>query len=247
MFKKMLMGIAMVALVGSQAVKADIALWDFDFNVDGTVANGFDILDGFATIAGLDLSAFDDETGLGQVSLTIGGTGPHSILAMFDLEMSETVNTLFNENGSTPVPPVPAPSGLTWEVDEPGYEAIYDLDMDGTPETTGDIYDNLLAGSFDNSIFNGQNLTDDVSVGLGWNFSLTSGQTANIIFDISDLAPVPGTFYILHSDPDSDESVYFTTSLDIRGGGQDVPEPATISLLMLGAAMIGFSSIRKRK
>ncbi|MBZ0107088.1 MAG: PEP-CTERM sorting domain-containing protein, partial [Candidatus Scalindua rubra] len=130
-------------------------------------------------------------------------------------------------------------AGQTWEIDEPGW-------------VDGDIYEHLqdtvAAGSFlddgigisthGNTIF-----PDDVSMALGWDFILGSGESANISFVLSDTV-VPSGFYLAHNDPDSLATIYFSSTLEIGADNPVVPEPSTV--ILLGIGMAGLVATRKR-
>lgn len=158
--------------------------------------------------------------GLGTLSLVVTGVGAHSALGFLDYEIDEAINTFFNEFGEAAGTP---PANLSWEIDEPGY-------------TFGDIYDNFVAGTLDNTNAVPVGSEDDVSVALGWLFSLAAGQSALVRFTISDLAPTSG-FFLRQVDPDSQASLYFTTSVDIRSEG--AAEPSLLALFGLGLLLAG--------
>ena len=164
---------------------------------------------------------------------TITGAGNHTGILFVDLEIDEVANTFFNEYGDTNGTPG---ASQTWEIDEPGY-------------VFGDIYDNFVLGTLDNSNAIPSGLPDDVSMALGYeNFSLAAGETASISFLISETAPLSG-FYLSQIDPDSDAAVYFSSSFRI-GGGQEpvIPEPGTLVLMLTGLALTGgIAAKRSRK
>jgi hypothetical protein len=192
---------------------ATIGLYDWAFYIDGTTyeySNG----DVMPTTGALT-------NGLGTLTWSTSAAGSHNFIAFFDHEIDEAINTFFNEYGDTSGSPS---AGQSWEIDEPGY-------------VFGDIYNNVLSGSLDN--FNGVPLSapDDVSMALGWDFSLNSGESALISFyllDTIDGAP----FYLIHTDPDSQSSIYFASTLEIRGDGQPIPEPSTLLMVGSGLAIV---------
>ncbi len=193
---------------------AEISLFDWAFNYDGTFYEPGD------TLVGIDGSGFDWVTGLGTVSATVGGVGLHSIIAFFDHEIDEFDNTFFNEVGvgGTPL------AGQSWELDDPWY---------------GDIWFNVRDRTLDNT--NSVAAPNDVSMALGWDFSLLTDETAYIDFIVSDVAPNQG-FFLEHIDPDSQASIYFSSKIEIDG--QPIPEPSTVFLL--GAGLLGLCMARNR-
>lgn len=204
-----------VAFFGVSEVSAlDITLWDWAFNIDGTLyeASNSDPLPG-----NMDDSFFNFSTGLGEIKITSAGAGSHSVIAFFDHEIDETINTFFNEYGSASGSPA---TGQSWEIDEPGW-------------SFGDIYANFTAGTLDN--LNGVPSSDpeDVSMALGWNFILGAGETAYLNLLLSTTAPTSG-FYLVQTDPDSQASLCFSSTLVIKSSS--VPEPGLLFLLVTGLA-----------
>jgi len=209
-----------LVLAASMASAATIDLFDWAFNVDRTK---YEFTKGDSMPVNGTLT-----NGLGTLTWATNVAGSHTIIGFFDHEIDELINTYYNEYGSTGGSPL---AGQSWEIDEPGY-------------SFGNIYVNVLAGSLDNSNGVPSTSPDDVSMAMGWNFSLLSGQTATLSYFLSGTAPLSG-FYLAQTDPDSNASIYFTSSINIQGGGpQPVPEPST--LLMLGTALSGIFFFRKR-
>ncbi|RMF83745.1 MAG: PEP-CTERM sorting domain-containing protein, partial [Nitrospinota bacterium] len=107
----------------------------------------------------------------------------------------------------------------------------------------GDIFDNFLNGSLDDQTFfdaiDNQSLTppDDVSMALGWSFTLADGEFAIINFVVSTTSP--GGFYLSQTDPDSNFTLYFSSHLQV------VPEPGT--LVLLGSGLVGLVWERRRR
>ena len=203
----------LTALVFAQmGSAATIDLYDYAFNIDGTVSEAYwsDPIPG-------DSSGFDNITGLGTISITVSGAGDHYVGGFFDHEIVETTNTFFNESGSTP-----------------GY-------------VDGDIYNNLAAGTLDGTI--GKSIPEDVSMAMAWNFTLTAGEEAVIEFILST-TDLGFDFYLAQTDPDSPETIYFSSTLDISGGGQPpgpgvIPEPST--MILFGVGLLAFARAGRRQ
>lgn len=170
----------------------------------------------------------DTITGFGSQLINISGTGDHSFLAFLDADIEDPNHSWWNEFGETFGTPG---TGQSWEIDEPG---IF----------FGDIYDNFWAGTLDNTNAVPPSSPEDVSLALGWGFTLLTDQTATIRLTVSDLAPAGG-FYLVHTDPDSNTSFYMYGSLDINGDSNPiVPEPSTI--LLFASGMLGLVALRRR-
>ena len=84
---------------------------------------------------------------------------------------------------------------------------------------------------------------DDVSMAIGWDFTLASDETAVIELILSDLMPT-NIFYLSHMDPDSNETIYFYSTLEIQSPPAPIPEPGTIMLLATG--LFGFFGVRRK-
>lgn len=77
---------------------------------------------------------------------------------------------------------------------------------------------------------------------MGWSVALAPGETTLMEFLISTLQPAAG-FYLRQIDPDSQESIYFSSSLTIRNDnnpgvipeGQTVVAAAALGLLAAGS------------
>lgn len=215
--------IAFFFSLSTTANAAVIALFDYGFNIDGTT-----IFKPGPLPSAIDTSGFDFGTGLGIVDVTISGAGLHYVGGFFDHEIDESINTFFNEFGSASGAPA---AGQSWEIDEPGY--IF-----------GDIYDNFLDSTLDNSNAIPFGSPDDVSMAMGWDFTLALGEEALISFAIIDFLSVPASpFFLTHHDPDSGESIYLSSTLDIRLS--PIPVPAAIWLF--GSGLLGLIGFSRRK
>ena len=207
--------------LSSISVQAASSLVDYSFNTDGTVTMN-------AAPGGVDISAFSTTTGLGSITATITGSGAHTFDAFFDHEIDEAINTFFNETATTSGV---AAAGQSWELDEPGW-------------VNGDIFENFQSSALDNgigtSIFGNTAFPDDVSMAIGWDFTLASTEAATIDILLSQSIPGSG-FFLTHTDPDSLESIYLSSTLSIS----QVPVPAAIWLL--GSGFLGLIGVARRK
>lgn len=210
----------------STSANASITLFDYGFNIDGTVS-----LLGDAVPTAVDISGFDDLIGLGTIEVTITGTGSHSFDAFFDHEIDEIINSNFNEVGSSSGL---AAAGQSWEIDEPGF-------------INGDIFLNFEDSTLDNgigtSVSGDTAFPDDVSMAMGWDFTLALGETATIMMALGTVTPAG--FYLQHSDPDSNKSIFLSSRLDILPSISPIPVPAAIWLF--GAGLIGLIGMSRRK
>lgn len=216
MFRKILLSGFLVVVLGLGQSASALSIDLYDCGIN---------IDG--TTDYCDLAALD-ANGLGTLTFLISGAGDHTFDAFFDYEIDQAANTFFNESGSTGGT---LAAGQSWEIDEPGW-------------VFGDIYDNFVASTLDNFNNVPSGLEDDVSFALGWDFLLGSDQTAAITLFLSDVLDTSG-FYLQHTDEDSSESVYFWSTLEIRGGETPVPEPGTLWLFGAGLIALGLSR-RKR-
>lgn len=231
MITKQFMSLSGAALLGLSSLSVQavpvVGLFDYGFNIDGTVS--MPSL-GDPVPAQVNLSGFDDIEGLGSITATITGAGAHSFDAFFDHEIDEAINTFSNETGSATGT---AAAGQSWEIDEPGW-------------VDGDIFlnfeDSLLDNGIGTSIFGNTAFPDDVSMAMGWDFTLAAGETALIDLVLTDVLPTGG-FFLTHTDPDSQYSVYLSSSLTIRGG---VPTPEPSILLLMGIGLTGLLLGRRR-
>ncbi len=221
--------LSMLFLVLSVSMaSADPYLFDYAFNADGDFYGYGDPLSG-----DFDDSAFNWDTGIGTLTWTTDTVGDHYFLAFFDHEFTWDVNTFYNEEGFAFNSPE---AGQSWEIDEPGYY-------------NGDIYENFQVNMLDNgigtSVYGDTIFPDDVSMAMGWDFSLAADQTATIYLMLGLQDPGAG-FYLLQYDSFSEESLYFSSSLDIRGGGEPPPVPEPATMLLLGSGLAGLFGFRKR-
>jgi len=241
------------------------SLQDWEFNINGTdyfPTGGAT----FASVPGLTQTGFNATTGLGtyQLTYTAGATGSFYIGAFFYVPAGIP---FWNEYGATSGI---ASSGETWQIDVPEY------DVPAGNHGAGTIVDNLAGKNLDgiNSWGNGPTTTnylnncgvnggkaansacnDYVSEALGFNFSLTKGQTETVDFAIETAPGTYGGIQLGDIHPiDGSNPSAFGVYLDgsASAGSQPppppppsgVPEPASAGLAAAAVGLLAFAKMR---
>jgi hypothetical protein len=228
-------------LLWTNAVSSVIELYDWGFNVNGSCylqSEGSVLPSCFNSIG------FDWSQGLGTIDINFAGNGAgeYQLLGFFDHEIDQNINNFTNEYGEVIGY---KPENLVWEIDEPGYRSV----------NPGDIYWNFIDGTLDNANGVPENAPYDVSMALGWNFTLAANETAHITFTVGSNAPEQG-FYLSQIDPqslsncDPTGQIFFSSNIHIENTMASVPEPSACGMVILGLIglfAIGFVSNKRHR
>ncbi|RYY52554.1 MAG: hypothetical protein EOO09_21075 [Chitinophagaceae bacterium] len=211
------------SMSGSTPSQASVInLFDYAYNIDGALTVAPNLL------GGVDDTNFNYATGLGSITIKFTNAGSHFAGLFVDHEIDEDTNTFFNETGTAVDTPM---TGWSWEIDEPGF-------------VFGDVLDhftgsNATASLLDNTSGVPVGSPDDVSMALGWNFSLLTGESAMVSFTLSEAAPARG-FYLGQFDADSNTTIYFSGGGMVNRPSSNVPENVNTGAALTSIAALGF-------
>ena len=234
--------ILFTGIIVTNAGAVEFRLSDWGFNIDGTTycysgSCDKDVLDngligGMGDIPGVDSSGFDVTTGLGTIVINVTGPGHHTIVSFFDHDIDLSLNGFTNETASVSGAPL---TGQSWEIDEPGYKKgdIFEHLKTSTP-ATGSLLDYAIG----KSTHGDTTFPDDVSMAMGWDFTVPAGSYGMVTLDLSTVTP-SGAFYLVHNDPDSKASIYLSSQV------HTVPEPGT--LVLFSSGLVGLVVLMRRQ
>lgn len=235
----LIVALAFIALGALPVQAASVGLFDWAFYVsDGGGTSTYEDFwgDSMPTTGSLNAE------GLGILTWSTSAVGDNTFIAFFDHEIDETLNTNFNEFGTAFGT---SAADQSWEIDEPGY--VFGDIYENTTGWNGTDYSSVIGLDSFNNV--DSNLPDDVSMAMGWDFSLGVDEIATITLTLSDdIGDMPGGFYLSQTDPDSDASIYFSSTLEFRPTGQGgpvIPEPSTLFLMGIGLA--GLLGVHRRR
>lgn len=228
-------GFALFFCLVPRAAFADIVLQESLLVVNGTQYH-----DTFS-VPGLNTASFNQTTGLGTLTLTFNpGPGSYSVDSYFDIEAGVP---FFNEYGSVNGS---AASGQSWQIDDPLLGTIFantqNNTLDNTNHNPGQV-DNFLGGC------SGANCNGDVSMAMGFNFTLGAGQEEVITLNLSQTAPPGFSLQQTHpQDPNNATAVniYFSGSATSKPIGTTTPELGTWALLGTGLALLLLAGLRSK-
>jgi hypothetical protein len=191
-------------------------LFDYGLNLSGDIFT----FGGSPFPANVDSSGFDFNTGLGTITVDVApaAAGNYFVDVFFDHDLSSRFG---NEQGSVSGS---AAAGQTWQIGPPGA---------GVFSGDGQVIDAFSSDSFDDTNHSTSNPPFDVSMGMGFHFSLSATQSAVVVFHVTTAAPTG--FYLRQFDADNPANQIFFSASETAGGAQSpVPEPAPAVLTLAG-------------
>jgi hypothetical protein len=245
-----LLVVALVLQPGARAGTTDV-LEDWIFNVNGTSTEGA------TSISGLNTGAFNFTTGEGTLTFSYspGVAGSYFFDAWFDNELNAP---FFNEYAATSGTPV---AGQSWEIGDAQLYYNYSgplpapANTDVGDDTIGNTLSNTngLPGNATNYNDNclGSNCNGDVSMAMGFAFTLTAGETETVTLNLSETAPTSG-FYLQQIHPvdgntPSQLNLYFSGSAVSSTGPPPPPTPEPGTWLLVSSVVGGFALFRSRQ
>jgi hypothetical protein len=177
-------------------------------------------------------------TGMGDLFISIAGTGTHTITLWLDHSLDEGQGPAYWSDFAAVAGSLPA--GFQYTADEPGY---------GDPNNlyTGTAYAQTAAGTLDNTnhlAFNGSNSPSDVSMAIGMTYTIPVNASGAIFhFLVAGSAPASG-FYLVQSSTLGPDNLYF--SADVTPISNPVPEPSDWTLIIGGGLVILGLKLRRR-
>jgi hypothetical protein len=233
--------VAAVAVAATFSANAQTTLTEILFNEDGTAYDqfpnttspisepGVSVTSGFGASTVPISALYNYLSGLGTLQYTVTGAGTHDFVSFVDDEADYAFGP-FHDSGSI-VHPGSAASYLSWEI--------------GNPESSGPgSIGNNAAGSAP-----GSDLLDDandvpggnvdIALALGFDFTLTAGETATVDLSLSSTAPTSGFYLEQYNNNDNGkDELFYSGSLSISSnvtGPPGVPDNgATWLSLLLG-------------
>jgi len=198
-------------------------LYDWAFNVDGiTYENYYGDM--------MPTQGVLDSNGLGTLTWSVDTAGSHSFISFFDFDIYDPSSLFadkYNEYGDV--------VGVTTNFQS------YEID----DQWGGTIYYNLLEGVLYNQNYITSSSPGDVSVAIGYNFTIDEGQSATISLTLTQVISGFDGFYLSQIDAESQETLFFYGTLNVQDNDAPSPVPEPSTMLLLGTGVVGFISVRK--
>jgi hypothetical protein len=239
----LLKGVAVLCFGATASFAGSISLQEMGINVNGAVTDTGLAGGNPFTVSGVNASGFDQDTGLGTLTFTYnpGTAGSDYVDFFLDPELSVP---FYNEYGAVngSLPP-----GISYQIDDPYLGSIYNNFSSGTLNNT-----NSIPGQVDNYLgtCSGANCNGDVSLALGFNFTLQSGYEAVITLDATTTNPGGFSLQQVHPiDPNNPTATdyYLSENISIQPVVVgSVPEPGSLLLAGSAVAALAFMLIRRR-
>jgi hypothetical protein len=235
-------GVAVLCFSVTASFAGSISLQEMGINVNGLVTDTGAGGNPF-TVSGVNASGFNQDTGLGTLTFTFdpGKTGSYYVDFFLDPELSVP---FYNEygavNGSLP-------SDISYQIDDPYLGSIYGNFSANTLDDT-----NHMPGQADNYLggCSGADCNGDVSLALGFNFTLQAGYEAVITLDATTTNPGGFSLQQVHPiDPNNATATdyYLAENISIQPVVVgSVPEPGSLLLAGSAVALLAFILIRRR-
>lgn len=221
-----------------------VDLQEWGFNINGTIYDNQVYGHTSADLpVNFNTSGFDFVTGIGTITATFTTPGTYAVVGFFDHEMNQSVNGWMDE---TSAQVGLRPTGLSFQSETPN-DVRNKWFYNGAPLQNAVEFGPAQDGM---GLPGGAQTPNDIAMAIGWNFILAAGETGLVTFTVSNAATLG--FYLQQSDPSfvgtgladpsaDPGSIYFTSNLDMDGGGgpqEVIPEPSTILLFVSGLALI---------
>lgn len=219
----------------------NISLQEFGINVNGVVTDTGTGANPF-TVSGVNASGFNQSTGLGVLTFTFdpGKAGTYYVNWFLDSELSVPFYNEFGMVNGT------LPSGVSYQIDDPWSGSIYSNFSQNSLNDT-----NSIPGGVDNYLNNcsGPNCDGDVSLALGFSFTLTANEYAVVTIDTSTTNPGGFNLEQVHpidaNNPAATE-MFLSGGVNIQPINSNTPEPGSLVLVAIAGA-IGWAVALWRK
>ncbi len=203
--------------VTPSALADSLSLYNWGFNVDGAIIDKANTPGPLPSV--VDASGFNFVEGLGTLTITVAGPGPHSVGLYFD----HNLNGLQFATDNSAVAGTPS-AGESWEI--------------GTGSEGGgtQLFADFQANNYDD--LDNSPGPADVATGLGFDFITTPADPVGVVTITVSESPTSG-FY-LHQWNDTSGTSPSDIYISASEANSAVPEPATGLLLLTPLAVLAW-------